>query len=766
MNLSKMSKKETPEEVQRLLKILHDHFDKEDQAVRERQIRQWKKLKYYWNGFRQLWWDETAHDWRTYSNDVATGDGTLNDDTGYFDKSINVFRAYLESIIAALSVTVPSIKCFPDDADNPLDMATAKSGDKIAELVGKHNDQDLLWLHALYILCTEGLVAAYSYSKEDEAYGTYQSPNYEDVDENQEMMQCPACQGQIPDETETIDNRYRDEFAPDSSDAGVQDLLSDYSVVCPACFAQVKPNIVNEKIVVTKLTGMTTKPKARQCIEVHGGLFVKVANYAQCQKDTPYLRYSYETHYTKMIDRYPDLRDKILGISKVQPGGYTSYEQWGRLSTQYRGEYPLNNVTVNNEWYRPSSFNILPDEEDVKTLKKLYPSGARVVFINEVFAEAENECLDDCWTLTHNPLDDYVHHDPLGNLLTAVQEITTDMLALIIQTIEHGIPQTFVTPDVMNTEAYKKLEASPGAIIVTKPLGGKSLPECFHEVSTAQLGSEVQPFLQKTQELGQLVSGALPSLFGGAAPNSSKTAAQYSMSRQQSLQRLQTSWKMLSIWWKTIYGKVIPAYIKTVVEDEKLVEKDESGNFINVFIRKAELQGKIGQVELESSDQLPMSWSQQKDAMMTILQQANPEILDKIGALTPENIPSLAEVVGMNNFVTPGDDDRSKQYEEIRALTQSVPFPDPESHQDGEAPSVDIEPIIDDHPVHIYVCRAWAVSDAGRLTKIENPDGYKNVILHLQRHLNYVQQVTQQAQLQQQAMAAPVNKPQQPMEQQ
>ena len=85
--------------------------------------------------------------------------------------------------------------------------------------------------------------------------------------------------------------------------------------------------------------------------------------------------------------------------------------------------------------------------------------------------------------------------------------------------------------------------------------------------------------------MGQLVSGALPSLFGGAAPNSSKTAAQYAMSRAQALQRLQTPWKMLTIWWKTIFGKVIPMYMKDMVEDERIVEKNDSGKYVNVFIR-------------------------------------------------------------------------------------------------------------------------------------------------------------------------------------
>src|SRR6266850_1876382 len=144
-------KKEIPDEIQRLLKTVADHFDQEDRMARERQIRTWRRLKLMWEGFQRTWYSEVAHDWRIYDAASISGDT----DQSYYDKPINVFRAYLESIIAALSVTVPPVKCYPDDADNTLDLSTAKAGDKIAKLVYRHNDVSLLWLHALFIYCTE-----------------------------------------------------------------------------------------------------------------------------------------------------------------------------------------------------------------------------------------------------------------------------------------------------------------------------------------------------------------------------------------------------------------------------------------------------------------------------------------------------------------------------------------------------------------------------------------------------------------------------------
>src|SRR6187401_3366726 len=175
--------KELSEETKKLLKQIVDHFDDEDRAVRDRQIRQWRRLKLMWENIQHTYYSEVAHDWRIPESARAGEDN----DQGFYDKPVNIYRAYLESIIAALSVTVPPITCYPDDADNPLDVTTAKAGDRVASLIFKHNDAPLLWIHSLFVFCTEGMTACYTYTKEDEKYGTYQKKQFEDYTEDHEI---------------------------------------------------------------------------------------------------------------------------------------------------------------------------------------------------------------------------------------------------------------------------------------------------------------------------------------------------------------------------------------------------------------------------------------------------------------------------------------------------------------------------------------------------------------------------------------------------
>ena len=100
-----MEKRELDDETCRLLKSLVDDYWKEDVYVRERQIRKYRHLKLLWDGFSRVYWDDTAHDWRIFDAAYETEDG----DQDYYDKPMNIFKAYGETIIAALSTVTPPI---------------------------------------------------------------------------------------------------------------------------------------------------------------------------------------------------------------------------------------------------------------------------------------------------------------------------------------------------------------------------------------------------------------------------------------------------------------------------------------------------------------------------------------------------------------------------------------------------------------------------------------------------------------------------------
>jgi hypothetical protein len=225
---------------------------------------------------------------------------------------------------------------------------------------------------------------------------------------------------------------------------------------------------------------------------------------------------------------------------------------------------------------------------------------------------------------------------------------------------------------------------------------------------------------------------------------------------------------MMTIWWKKIFMKAIPMYMKEMVVDERLVKKNDQGNYINVFIRTAELGGTIGNIELEPDEKMPITDEQKGDMVLQLLGLNNQEI--NTALMDPDNLPSLNKIIKLPMFRLPGAEDRQKQLEEIEELVNASPLPPDEKSVQifqqataaqaampnhgtppptppEEQPSVDIDDDVDNHQIEATICKSWLIGPAGRLAKKENPNGYKNVLLHMKRHLAVIAKQMQQQQL-------------------
>jgi hypothetical protein len=167
--------------------------------------------------------------------------------------------------------------------------------------------------------------------------------------------------------------------------------------------------------------------------------------------------------------------------------------------------------------------------------------------------------------------------------------------------------------------------------------------------------------------------------------------------------------------------------------DEKYVER-QGTNYVNVWIRQVQLQGKVGKVEPESSETLPISAAQKLDILFKLIELNNP-ILNEV-IYSPENAEFVAQSLGYPDVKIPGEVQRQKQFEEIKVMLMS----DPIDMGTGEfMPSVEVEPELDDHVAHIAVCKTF-LSQYWSSLRTENPGGYLNIMSHLKMHLALQQQ--------------------------
>ena len=673
--------------------ILSKHFKdllkfarEEDKSAREEYLRVWTRLEYYWNNILDIFMDPITHDWRV-------PDWSMMDDTD--PRLINIYRPHGEAIVAALSVTIPTILYHPRDADNPDDIEAAKAYKNITELLELHNEAPMLFIKAIVILFNQGTIFGYNYAHTSPKFGFTKKPRIENTDVNIKEARCPDCGEPL--------------------DAGAN-LGESYA--CPNCGAEGPPDISLSVEKLPQIVGWDESAKTSICQDLFSGLQVKVSAYATKQEECGYLLLEFAQSQAMLRNIFQD-KAKSIKAKRYD----TAWESFSKYPASYLGDVPENVCNVSCLWLRPWQFwEIGNDDESieiVKQLKEKYPAGCYAIFIDDDFMEAYPEDMDEHWTISKNPMGRFIYSRPLGENLSTVQDIRAELVELELQTVEHGIPETFADPKVLNFEKYGQQRAKPGMVTQATAKPGKSLQDGFFTTKTAILSQEVDPIRQHIDQDAQFVVGSFPSVYGGPAVGGSKTASEYSQSRAVALQRLGTIWKLISHFWSAFQSRSAVEYaqvIKDSQQDENFTKKVGDNSFINVWIRSIDLTGNVGRVEPESSEQLPQSWAQKKDTLMQLIQTGIPEIT--MALLHPRNTGIMKEAVALPDLYIPGEEDRTRQWREFSILSQGIPVP--------------TQPLVDNDSIHAEILRSILEGPQGEALSEE---GRNACMMHLQEHM-------------------------------
>ncbi len=734
-----------PQNLQDAFAEIIRQVEKEDDNVRKQQIRQWKKNDRFWHGIQYIFWSETQQDWIAPIN-TRWDDLTANReeaDGPFYDYVVNIYKAHGESIIAALSAQVPAVRFPPDDANNEDDLQTAKTYDKVADLIQRHNQSKMIILQALLALWNQGLVFAYHAPKADKAFGNVQIPNYETADECQQCgwsNEAEKSQNSYAnsvkngedtaEEAKSQETDGEDNPQEEQSEQG-NDQENTPEGTCPQCGGPLAS--------IPVLTGFSDAPKTRVLIDIYNPLFVKVPYYARTQNECGYLGLAIDQPISLLKDLYDHIADKIEAESNL----YDVYEKLGRAPSSY--SYAIidnkNLRTLRRWWLRSYEYQRLGNEksDEIKQLKKLFPDGAYVCFVGDCYAESRNESVDKYWTIGKAGLSTYIHSDPMGQPLINEQEKVNVLDNLTLETIEQGISTVFADPEVLNFEDFSRHELRPGMFVPAKAKTGKTLSEGFYEGPKATLSKEVPMFREQIDKDAQFLVGSFPSIYGGPGEGSSRTAAEYDMSRQMALQRLSITWTMFAHWWARLIDKCVRIYIENLIGDEHYVSKNKN-NYVNVWIRQSELSGKVGDVEAEAAETFPVTLGQKQSLLFKLISLNN----DLINAalFSVENRKIISEVLSFPELTIPDEAQRTKQMRETQLMLE-------------KGQMVPIEPLIDDNDVHIEVLRDYMASDYGADAKSNNPQGYQLLMDHLQSHMESKIQDMAPANLTSPALPAP-----------
>jgi hypothetical protein len=683
-------------ELQDVLKDLVHKYEKEDSWVRKQQIKLWKKNEEFWHGIQFIFWSESRQDWMspTETRWFQEDEGREGVEGPFYDFVINIYKAHGEAVISALSAQVPTVRFPPDDAEDDDDLLTSKTYAKIADLIQRHNQVKNLQLMSLFMLWNQGVVFWYHAPKADKAFGMTHIENFKKV------LSCQNCEEVSPvdDEEDLVDGLHN----------------------CPTCQGPMQ--------VTTVLDSMQESPKSRVIIDWFGGLHVKVPYWARVQGDFSYLIKSLDQPKPFLKKIYPHIADKIDSDNNDAQ----MYERMARTPssfTSFGREADNKDLETHRQvWLRTWAFEDLPKdkEKEKEELYKLFPNGCYVSFAGDTYAESRDEDMDKYWTVCKGGLSTYIHSDALGQPLISIQELRNVLVNLTAETVEQGIGSGFADPDVLDFNVYSKHEARPGMIYPARPRPGQTMANSFFETGRATLSREVGPFQQQLDKDGQFVVGSFPSLYGGPGEGKSRTLGEYQQSRQMALQRLTISWNFFVLGWSKLMEKTTHMYVENMIDDERysVPDPNKKDSYVNVWIRKADLTGHVGEVEPEGADSFPVS-TPQKQALFFKLLELNNDFINT-ALFDSENRRLIADLLGFSDLEIPGEDQRIKQACEIIDIIRGMP--------------VQVDPLVDDAPIHIETCKHFLVGQRGIEMKKSNPQAYMMIEQHLQQHMQIAEQ--------------------------
>lgn len=673
--------------VKALEQLLKDVKD-EDKDIRNEQMRIWKKLEFYWSNILDILYDDVARDWR-----VPT-DREWEEIAETRPRAINIFRPHCEAIVAALSVTIPNLIFYPDDAESPDDLEAAKAYRNISDLLSRHNDGPMLFIRTIVIMLLQGTVFGYNYYREDTKYGTIDKPEVAFKDFRTKEVFCESCGSPLD---------------------GLIEGQPQEIYECPDCNYR-GPGAVREQTErLPEIINIKKAPKSSISQEVFSSLNVKIPFSAKRQEEVGYLLLEFQQSTAMLREIFDDRAED------VEEGKDYSEDTTSSLASHYRGNLPQGTAKVSALWLRPWQFWMLGSDEttvaNVRKLKKQYPDGCYAIFVNERLFEIAPENLDEHWTISKNPLGNSLISRPLAENLAVVQDLRAELVELEMQTVEHGIPETFADPKVLDFNRYGQERSQPGMVTPAVPRPGKSLADGFFTTKTAILSQEVDPIRQHLDQDGQFVLGSFPSVYGGPAQGGSKTASEYQTSKAMALQRLGTTYKILCEFYADFQARSANEYAKILYEEQRdeVVVKREGSSFINNWIRYQALTGKVGKVEAEATEQLPVSWAQKKDVIFQLIGTGIPEILQLL--IHPRNIELVKNATGLQDIYVPGEDARNRQLREFVIMASGGMVP--------------VNPILDNHSVHAEVLRTLLESSAADTLE----EGVKEIMIqHLMEH--------------------------------
>lgn len=534
--------------------------------------------------------------------------------------------------------------------------------------------------------------------------------------------------------------------------------------------------------------GEQSIPRGAEILWCGGKLEHKVPMNTRSLQDCPYVQIAeeFDIAYVKaMVSQIAPEK-----VNRVKPGGGTAGEnELDRIArinvalaleaSYVTGDSMVRDCTVQRLWFRPSFFFELSEEEGREELLETFPKGCFMLICGDEFICARNESMDDHLTLLHAFPGSGQNRISLLAKVLSIQKRLNNWVDLLNDYFIRTIPQRYVNSQAIDVEALNEQPSVPGAYIpvdhdTLQGIQG-GLPGTIWVEPTPTHQPSMPEFVKMfANDLPQLLSGALPSLFG--AESNTDTVGGIAMQRDQALGRLGTPWHSMQMATANYFRQAVMIAARS--RRTPISARAAEGEVIRIEL--TELKGDVLAYP-ESNANFPESWVQKQDRYQRLLMDVNNPLVAQILA-SPGNLKLARDMVGIQEFEIKQADSYEKQLGELDFLLKTGPVPnakkemlvqqaqqamaeeqDPDQQQQlGTAveqaqsmpdmvSSLEVDPDTDDHAVEMQACLDWINRPEGRKFRNgteQQKQGFMNVRLHFLEHKQYADSLRAQNQQQ------------------
>jgi hypothetical protein len=724
----------TEEEKEGILSDLANKACQRDLTSYRLEIRDCWKARYFWRGNQYLLPGKNGA-W-VLPQMILVGGQSYDD----HNQETNIYLAFGDTIIAALTAGTPSVRFEPDDPTNPADVQAADSSDGARRLIERANNMIVVQEDIARFLWTDARCCIYThYVLDAQRFGYQQEENDED-----EL-----------------------EYLPEKGEkAGEKEIQIDRG-----------------------------EPRGQEVIEAFGAMETKIAIQSNDIEGTDYLIKSGEFDITRLKTKYPKKAKQLKPFQT--PTANMEYARLARTSIM-TGMRPSNmtqdamtyNGTEQLSWFRPAFYREIEDEDKRNWLYDTFPTGCMVAMVGKTVCEARRESIDDHWTLMHSRPGDGAHRPALGQPIIPLQEKLNDCMDYIHDAFMHLIPIKWVDSEAVDTEALQEIQIKPGLYMKMKRKPDKALAENIFVEPQIQLAEGLLMYVQNLfGEFAQFLCGAFPALFGGNT-GTNDTASGIASQRDQALGRIGLTWRSIKAGYARIIRQAVAAAAKFRNSPMSGKLKGAGGKEETLNIDPEDLKGNI-RCYPDTDENFPESWVAQRAVWQALMAAAatNP-ILQAILSV-PRNLVTAKDKIGLPEVVVPAAAAGSKQAAEIMILMEGEPIENPKLDQAKEAlqangpppegmppeqatlmqqqitqalaaipPLISTVPVdekLDDHLNEMAEIKTWASQPEGIKARVEKPKSFANVSLHFDEHERALAAQLAKQQQQNQPPAKPIS---------